>query len=68
MVLVGTGGQVVLAGDPMQMAPLCFNAEANSRGLPVSMIKRLYDCYQNIKAEVRICTQFFSIRFKDYTE
>lgn len=58
MVLVGKAGQIIMAGDPMQMAPLCFNSEANKRGLPVSMIKRLYDCYQNVKIDVRICTLF----------
>lgn len=52
MVVVGTTGQIVLAGDPMQMSPLCFNVDANERGLPVSMIKRLSDTYANIKIEV----------------
>lgn len=60
MVLVGNAGQIILAGDPMQMAPLCFNLESNERGLAVSMIKRLYELYSNMKIDVRICF-FFSL-------
>lgn len=58
MVLVGKTGQIVIAGDPMQMGPLCFDPQANARGLPISMIKRLFDCYENVKLEVRISNHF----------
>lgn len=57
MVLVGKTGQIVMAGDPLQMQPLCFDAEAIKRGLTISMIKRLCDCYQNMKTDVRISFQ-----------
>lgn len=61
MVLVGEAGQIVMAGDPLQMQPLCFDLEANARGLPIPMIKRLCDCYQNIKTNVR---KYFHLDFQ----
>ncbi|XP_055304449.1 probable RNA helicase armi isoform X2 [Sitodiplosis mosellana] len=47
MVLVGKGGQTIMAGDPMQMPPLVINWHANTRGLAVSMLDRLIECYSN---------------------
>lgn len=65
MVLVGKGGQIVMAGDPLQMQPLCFNPDANERGLPISMIQRLSDCYQHINTDVsEICFQLDFQLFK----
>lgn len=61
MVLVGKAGQIVLAGDPMQMAPLCFNEASNQRGLAVSMINRLYDVYKTMKIDVRLLAHFGSL-------
>lgn len=60
MVLVGKAGQIVMAGDQLQMQPLCFDLEANARGLPIPMIKRLSDWYENIKTDVRKCFFFIS--------
>lgn len=48
MVLVGKVGQVIMAGDPNQMPPLVINKHANDRGLSVSMLSRLLECYSNL--------------------
>lgn len=54
MALVGKNGQTILAGDPMQMSPLVMNFHANQRGLNISMLSRLLDCYTNIVHSVKI--------------
>lgn len=54
MALVGKAGQIILAGDPMQMAPLCFDLDACERGLTTSMISRLYESYENLTIDVSL--------------
>lgn len=49
MVLVGKTGQTIMAGDPMQMPPFVVCGHASDRGLAVSMISRLLDCYSNLQ-------------------
>lgn len=67
MVLVGKVGQVIMAGDPNQMPPLVMNKHANDRGLSVSMLSRLLECYSNLN-EVRnnIFLFIFSFRWQFY--
>lgn len=55
MVLVGLGGQTIMAGDPMQMPPLIINKHANLRGLSISMLSRLIECYSRFKNNVSHC-------------
>lgn len=51
MVLVGKNGQTIMAGDPMQMAPLVLSFHANDRGLGISMLSRLLECYSMFERE-----------------
>ena len=39
--LVGGSGQLVLAGDPLQLGPVTFSSLASDNGLSVSMLERL---------------------------
>lgn len=54
MALVGINGQTVMAGDPMQMPPIAIDIHAKERGLCISMLSRLLDCYSHIETAVRI--------------
>lgn len=65
MVLVGKSGQTIMAGDPMQMPPLVFNMHSNARGLNISMLSRLLECYPNLKYPVwsNLNHDFFSRQF-----
>lgn len=54
MCLVGSNGQTIMAGDPMQMPPLVLNRHADERGLSISMLSRLLDCYTNIEKSVNM--------------
>lgn len=49
MLMAGTQGQVVLAGDPKQMPPLVFDIYARDRGLSRSFLCRLLERYSNLK-------------------
>lgn len=53
LVLIGKRGQTIMAGDPMQMAPLVINSHANNRGLAVPMLSRLIECYSKMDNDVR---------------
>lgn len=53
MVLVGKEGQTIMAGDSMQMPPLVLNMHAQERGLNVSMLSRLLECYSVLGFSVR---------------
>ncbi|XP_031636601.1 probable RNA helicase armi isoform X2 [Contarinia nasturtii] len=70
MALVGNGGQTIMAGDPMQMAPLVICKHANERGLAISMLSRLRDCYDNFVIndgqEERYGSQLVSELLKNY--
>lgn len=59
MALVGSEGQTIMAGDPMQMPPIVINKHANDRGLNISMLSRLLGCYSNIERFVR--TIYFNL-------
>lgn len=49
MLMAGTQGQVVLAGDPKQMPPLVFDIYARDRGLSRSFLCRLLERYSKLK-------------------
>lgn len=59
MALVGKRGQTIMAGDPMQMSPLVINEYASTRGLTMSMLSRLIECYSNINNNVSTLICFF---------
>lgn len=54
LVLVGIGGQTIMAGDPMQMSPLVISKYANAHGLAISMLSRLRETYDNFSNKVRL--------------
>ena len=41
--LLGSDGQLVLAGDPKQLGPVIHSAPANAHGLAMSLLERLMD-------------------------
>ncbi|XP_031617415.1 probable RNA helicase armi [Contarinia nasturtii] len=55
MVLVGKVGQIIMAGDPNQMPPLVINKHANDRGLSISMLSRLIECYAEFDEDNGLC-------------
>ncbi|XP_072930026.1 putative helicase mov-10-B.1 [Epargyreus clarus] len=46
--LLAPAGRLVLAGDPMQLGPVCISREAKLRGLGVSLMTRLIRNYENL--------------------
>ncbi|CAK1583468.1 unnamed protein product [Parnassius mnemosyne] len=44
--LLSPSGFLVLAGDPMQLGPVCISKEANTRGLGTSLMERLRVTYE----------------------
>ncbi|KAI5643204.1 AAA domain-containing protein [Phthorimaea operculella] len=43
--LLAPTGQLVLAGDPKQLGPVCISREAANKGLGISLLERLYTTY-----------------------
>lgn len=63
MLLVGQNGQTVMAGDPMQMAPLIFDKFAQKLGLTESLLKRLLDYYEKLSDDqVCFCSKSFHLK------
>ncbi|KAL0819791.1 hypothetical protein ABMA28_007830 [Loxostege sticticalis] len=46
--LLVPAGQLVLAGDPRQLGPVCISFEASKRGLGQSLLERLKTTYENL--------------------
>ncbi|XP_063831408.1 putative helicase mov-10-B.1 [Ostrinia nubilalis] len=46
--LLAPAGQLVLAGDPRQLGPVCISHEASKRGLGQSLLERLRTTYENL--------------------
>lgn len=44
-------GQIILAGDPLQLPPIVLSNHAKDRGLSYSMLERYIDRYGNIKTD-----------------
>jgi helicase MOV-10 len=45
------GGQVILAGDPMQLGPVCSSMEAEHFGLGISLLERLMKTWRRYSNE-----------------
>ncbi|XP_050672000.1 uncharacterized protein LOC126970236 [Leptidea sinapis] len=46
--LLAPSGNLVLAGDPKQLGPVCHSKDAKARGLGTSLLERLKSTYQNM--------------------
>lgn len=54
MLLVGTTGQTIMAGDPMQMPPIVFDKYARERGLTKSLLSRMLDNYSRLNDALQV--------------
>ncbi|XP_046971211.1 putative helicase MOV-10 isoform X2 [Vanessa cardui] len=54
--LLAPSGQLVLAGDPQQLGPVCISKEAAARGLGQSLLARLKQTYENLYTDPNYIT------------
>lgn len=56
-------GQIILAGDPLQLSPIVLSNHAKDRGLSRSMLERYIDRYGNIKTDEMVSVHYASSFF-----
>ncbi|XP_050354103.1 RNA helicase Mov10l1-like isoform X2 [Nymphalis io] len=54
--LLAPSGRLVLAGDPLQLGPVCISKEASERGLGQSLLARLKQTYENLYTDPNYIT------------
>lgn len=54
-------GQVIMAGDPLQLPPISLSDHARNRGMVMSMLARYIDMYNTMEGIEAVCDQFIHL-------